>query len=373
LHILYFTNGGSVHDYRFLSKLVEKKYHVSYVYLLSHGRDIGVQGLDHYYLPYDNAIKKGLLTKLLYRWRVYRSFRSLLFKLKPDILHAGWVPVNGFMAALSGYHPFLLMPMGSDILLEPRRGTWRRWVTNYALRHSDMITCDAETIKQEIVRLSNFPTDRIVTFPWGIDLQLFGPSQEDRTRIRHELGWENNPIIIMTRNMYPVYRVEDFVQAFSQVIQAMPEARALIIGEGIMRPQIESQVRNLGIEQYVRFLGTVPNAELPAYLNAADVYVSTSDSDGTSTSLLEAFACGLPVVVTDVPANLEWVQDGVNGGVAPRRNVASTANSIVKTLNDTKGRRNMGQRNLKLARERANWDHNFEKLEEIYEALIDRS
>ena len=140
-----------------------------------------------------------------------------------------------------------------------------------------------------------------------------------------------------------------------------------------MRPQIESQVRNLGIEQYVRFLGTVPNEELPAYLNAADLYVSTSDSDGTSTSLLEAFACGLPAVVTDVPANLEWVQDGVNGGVTPRRNVASTANSIVKTLNDTKGRQNMGQRNLKLARKRANWDHNFERLEEIYEALIERS
>jgi glycosyltransferase involved in cell wall biosynthesis len=85
---------------------------------------------------------------------------------------------------------------------------------------------------------------------------------------------------------------------------------------------------------------------------------------------LEALACGLPVVVTDVPANLEWVEDGINGLVVPRQSSERLAEAIITLLQDEQRAQNMGKNNLKIALERADWDRNFAKLEEIYRRLV---
>jgi glycosyltransferase involved in cell wall biosynthesis len=109
---------------------------------------------------------------------------------------------------------------------------------------------------------------------------------------------------------------------------------------------------------------------MPAYLNASDLYVSSSLSDGTSLSLLEAMACGLPVVVTDVPAILEWVVNGENGLVVPRRSIDELAEAIIYLLQREDVRKEMGEKNIAIAKERADWDKNFKKLEDIYETLV---
>lgn len=109
---------------------------------------------------------------------------------------------------------------------------------------------------------------------------------------------------------------------------------------------------------------------MPAYLNASDLYVSSSLSDGTSLSLLEAMACGLPVVVTDVPAILEWVADGENGLVVPRQSIEELAEAIVHLLENEDLAIEMGNKNLVIAKERADWNKNFQKLVQIYEKLL---
>ena len=81
-------------------------------------------------------------------------------------------------------------------------------------------------------------------------------------------------------------------------------------------------------------------------LNAADVYVTTSLSDGTSVSLLEAISCGLPVVVVDAPAYFEWVEDRINGYIIPRRDSTVLAECLIALLQDPIRLREMGQRNL---------------------------
>jgi glycosyltransferase involved in cell wall biosynthesis len=170
----------------------------------------------------------------------------------------------------------------------------------------------------------------------------------------------------MSRNFKPVYGIEYFLKALPQVFGGIPEARVLLIGSGPLESQLRTLAQELSISDKVRFLGQVANHELPKYLNAADLYVSSSLSDGTSLSLLEAMACALPVVVTDVPAILEWIQDDVNGLVVPKQNPERLAVAIVSLLRDRQTAQAMGQRNLEIARRRADWDKNFELLERIY-------
>jgi glycosyltransferase involved in cell wall biosynthesis len=114
----------------------------------------------------------------------------------------------------------------------------------------------------------------------------------------------------------------------------------------------------------------VPNEELCYYLNSAEIYVSTSISDGTSMSLLEAMACGLPVVVSDVPANCEWVQDGVNGFIVPRKKVNPISEKVLALLNDRVLAEKMGNTNVSIANERADLDKNYPKFDSIYEQMV---
>jgi glycosyltransferase involved in cell wall biosynthesis len=159
------------------------------------------------------------------------------------------------------------------------------------------------------------------------------------------------------------------MRAIPKVLKEVPNAMFLFCGSGPLENEMIETARNYGISSHVYFAGNVANEELPRFLNSADIYVSGSLYDGTSVSLLEAMACGLPVVVTDVPAILEWVQDGKNGSVVPRRDSSTLARRIVELANDSTLRKTFSRENLAIAKKRADWEKNLDILENIYRRL----
>lgn len=108
---------------------------------------------------------------------------------------------------------------------------------------------------------------------------------------------------------------------------------------------------------------------MSSYLNSADIYISNSNTDGTSVSLLEAMACALPVVVTNLLAVCEWITEGHNGYIVEPENGESFSGKIIMLMRDLNTRMMFSQNNLALAKERADWEKNFTKLEGIYERL----
>ena len=127
------------------------------------------------------------------------DFRNLINRIKPDILHTGWVTRDGFLGALSGFHPVPLMPYGWDILIEPEKSLLRKTIIKYTIKKADMITCDCETVKNKIIQMTGFEENKIVTFPWGIELDKFYPDPRKSIRIRENFGWNDNKILIMNR------------------------------------------------------------------------------------------------------------------------------------------------------------------------------
>jgi glycosyltransferase involved in cell wall biosynthesis len=265
------------------------------------------------------------------------------------------------------------MPWGSDILLVPKKNLLIRKITQFTIKRADMITCDAETVKKEIVQLADYPQEKIVVFPWGIDLSLFKPDISLRVNLRKRLGIEGKKVIIMNRSFKTLYGIEYFLKALPKVRLEVPNVYVLLIGSGPLEKELRKLVEVLKLESIVKFIGEVPNEEMPSYLNASDLYVSSSLSDGTSLSLLEAMACGLPVVVTDVPAILEWVADGENGLVVPRKSVEELAQAIIHLLKNEDIAIEMGKKNFEIAKERADWDKNFRKFEEICLGMLNMS
>jgi glycosyltransferase involved in cell wall biosynthesis len=302
--------------------------------------------------------------------RQYTRLIQLLATIQPDVLHAGWVQGDGLLAAATGFRPFLLMPWGSDILVLPKQSKGDRAIARFVIQNADLITCDCQVVKEEILALAPYDPEKIVVFPWGIDLHLFQRNHAAGQAIRSQLHWQDKKILIMTRSFQPVYAVGDFLEALPTVLAAEPETRVLLVGRGELETELKPLAERLGLGGFLHWTGFVPNTQLPHYLSAADLYVSSSLSDGTATSHLEAMACGLPMVLTDTPSTFEWLTDGVNGRVAPRANPPALAQAIIDLLRQPDVCHRMGEHNLAIAQARADWDKNFAKLEVMYKTLL---
>jgi L-malate glycosyltransferase len=313
----------------------------------------------------DKKIETGWVLKTLLRGLF---FRMCIKKLKPDLLIGQYLTHYAFYGALSGFHPFLAGAWGSDVLVEPKKSRIYRLLARYSLMKADTLMCSAWVLKHELMKLG-YDSRKIWVFPWGIDLRKFKPLSTG-SEIKEKLGWNGNHIVISTRNHSQVYGIEYLIMAIPIIMEKVPSARFLIVGYGILTEKLKEMTKKLEIEHFVSFPGKVQNDELPRYLSISEVYVSTSYSDGTSASLLESMACGLPSVVTDIPANREWIQDRVNGFLVPPRDSKTLADKIVYLLNNEKIRKNMGERNIELSKAKADWEKNVKIFYSAIEASL---
>ena len=187
------------------------------------------------------------------------------------------------------------------------------------------------------------------------------------------MGWEDKKILICTRNFdIREHGVDYFIHALPSILERCPDVRVILVGAGPLEQEYHELVSEYNLDKIVHFAGWLDERRMAEHLNAADVYVSTSLSDGTSVSMLEAMACRLPMVVTDVPSYFEWIEDGVNGFIVPRRDQSRLVEAIVALVKNSDLQEKMGTRNLQIACERSDWEINFSILEGIYRRLCNK-
>jgi len=371
MKICYVSNNFEIHDKRFLVKFVENNYDVHAVSFRKNGIDdnFKVNGVKYYEFCKVRKSYQKRFHGLNPFWYIatVKYLKKIVKEINPDILHGGYASISGFICALSGFHPFLLMPWGSDILFDPKRNPVINKMVSFSIKHSDMITCDAETVKKRIVENYGHNSNKIIVFPWGIDLNVFNP---DNNNIPENLlEWRENFIVICTRQHKEVYGIDYLIESIPFVVKENRNVRFLFIGDGPLTNTYINQVKRLNVENYTKFIGRVKNENLPLYLNNSHIYVSPSLSDGSSLCLMEALACGLPVVVTNIEANHEWVKENINGILVAPKNTEDLVNAIVKLSKDKGLCSSIIKRNLQIAKDRANWNINFSKLEKIYQQL----
>ena len=120
----------------------------------------------------------------------------------------------------------------------------------------------------------------------------------------------------------------------------------------------------------MHFAGQISQDRSPDFFRAADLYISASHSDGSSISLLEALASGVPALVSDIPGNLEWIQDGVQGWTFPKGDVAGLAEAITRAVDRRESLPQMRTAARALAENRADWRQNFRELLRAYELAV---
>jgi glycosyltransferase involved in cell wall biosynthesis len=369
MKIIYFSQDYTVHDRRFLTKLAQSSHEIWYLRLETSPTPMET-------LPIPSGIKivdwmgnRTYRLQGLNKLKLFLDFRRIVRQLQPDLIHAGPVQTCGFFVALTGFKPFLLMSWGSDILFTPGKNMINLLITKFTINRASMILCDCAAVQNGIRELADYPQDRIIILPWGVDLNKFRPAPS-RIKLREKLNWQNNKVVISTRSFEPLYGIEILLQTASIVIGKKPDVRFIVVGDGSLRPQVEDFIAKHHLKHIVYLTGRVPHDLLPDYFNEADLYVSSSYSDGTSASLLEAMACGLPVVVSDFPSNREWISPGINGCLASIGDAQAFSSAIIEVLERENNARDMKEANLLTVQQKADWNKNSNLLIETYEGLL---
>lgn len=304
--------------------------------------------------PFDTA-QKHILT--LAR---AAAFKKCISKLNADVIIGCWATTYGVYAAFSNHHPFVLFVWGSDVLRFPKFVIFRVLV-KYALEKADVVVVDCDLQRRAVIRLG-CRSSKILVFPW-YDPSGFATEIKRKSEVRAELGFsEDDLVIISTRRHNPIYGVSYLIEAIPLILKREPRAKFLILGEGRLTSQFQKRTMKQIDEGSVKFLGNVPHKDVAKYLSISDIYISTSLSDGTSASLLEAMTCSLPPVVTDIPANKEWIIDGWNGCLIPTRNVPQLVQKVIWMAEKEETRLEISENASETIRTKVNWQRSMETL-----------
>ena len=363
MRLIYFSRDYTPHDHRFLSFLAGTDHEVYYLRLekkspIPEERPVPEQ---------INQIKwmGGQKTYSFPEYfRLTSDLRRVIKETCPELIHAGPIPKTAFMAALTGFEPLVSMSWGSDLLLESRQNRITEWKSRFTLKRTTVLLGDCIAVQDRALELG-FPVERTILFPWGVDIQHFAPGKSPQ--IRQELGWQNCFVLLSLRSWEPVYGVDLILRSFSRTVQEIPQLRLILLGQGSQAAAIKSIIKANRLEDSVFLGGNVVNEDLPAWYRAADLYLSASFSDGSSVSLMESLACGLPVLVSDIPGNCEWIKPEEQGWLFSSGDEYDLADGILKAFTLKNRLEEMGKACRNLALERANQSKNFQKLLEAYE------
>jgi glycosyltransferase involved in cell wall biosynthesis len=243
---------------------------------------------------------------------------------------------------------------------------------SYVLARADCVVLDSYAHFEACVKLGCDP-GKIVRLPWIDSGELIRYSEaieRRRDEFRNSLVWSaGDVVIICTRSHAPIYDVECIVKSAPMVLKQCPDVRFLFVGNGPLTEKLKRLAVSLGITKNVHFTGYLDRRQLLECLINSDIYVSSSLSDGTSASLMEAMASKLPCVVSDIPGNREWISNNENGLLFATRDSHSLATHLVDLIRDDARRAELGALGYETTKMRANWESNSGQLVSAIQSL----
>jgi len=323
-------------------------------------RQLRHRGFDTVILPQRKGLDPG--------W-IYQCMR-LIRQKKVDLLHAHEFAMNfyGCIAARIMGIPIITTVHGKGYYADKWR---RRFAYRFVSRNSLRMVAVSEDVRHFLITEVGASPDHLATIYNGIDPKPFTPSEEV-AGIRKELGIEGTALVIGTiGSLYPVKGHGYLLNAAARVASVLPGAIFLIAGRGELLNPLQEEAGKLGIIKNVRFLGF--REDIQAILQAMDLFVLPSLSEGLSLSLLEAMAAGKPVVATNVGGNPEVVLHGITGYLVPPKDPESLALRVVELLKDRSLAQQFGANGQRRVYERFRIEQMVKSYQELYkEALMKR-
>jgi glycosyltransferase involved in cell wall biosynthesis len=323
-------------------RLLDQEVRIVYLYAHQGANSLPLQKEDYLLVGQENHLFEKFPT---FHPRLLYQLRQLLVEFRPDV-----VQVNGGRAVKYGAFARHVNQNGSWVLIYRSIGYTQDWVRGWQRRflyqkvvmpQIDGVIGVSQTTLQNLKDFYGVSVP-MTHIPNGVATETLKPAMSREATRRRTHTPSDAPLLIYVGSLTFEKRIDRLLRVVGQVVEQIPTLHMWLIGDGPLRPKLEQQTEALGMTDIVHFLGV--QADVATYMNAADLFLLTSDTEGIPAVVLEASWLRLPVVATRVGGIPECVLDGETGLLASPEDEAGLAQAISNLLQHPQQRAVMGAR-----------------------------
>ncbi len=359
--IIWATVGASTHDCRFITALIELGWSVV---LLPFGGTPptlppGIANNSYLRVPDWLGCHEDVTT-----WtpRCVNAISEIELRFQPSIIHAGPLTTVAHAVSESTQTPVVAMSWGFDLLRDVENDEQAASKARETINRVSAVHVDCQAGTNAALRLGARPS-QVHCIPWGVDLNQFHPP---KTRATH-----SKVNVLSARSLEPLYDVKTTLTGFAIAVSELPTCplTLTVVGDGSLRAELHGYAQELGVSDSVNWIGRVSEHELSELMRSAEIYVASSLIDGSSITLLQAMASGLPSIVSAVGGNIEWVTPGVTGHLFEARDARALGKAIVSVVQSPERAISMGMAARLAVQKQGDWVQNRIKLNSMYSSI----
>lgn len=303
---------------------------------------------------------------------IRKRAEAIVKEFQPHILHAYDATPDGYVGLLlrRRYNlPLACSLLGADVNVYPSYKPLTRKLTQKVISEADQLIAVSQALKKSAEVLAQ-PKREIRVIYMGCDTEAFRPDAAARERTRELLGIPpQERIILFVGRLVEAKGIFELIEAFSQLQSRYPKVHLVLVGDGQDRQRLEDQARQKKLDDVIHFVGARPHSEMPSWLNAADLLVLPSHNEGLPNAIVEAMACGIPVVATKVGGIPEVVEDKKSGLLIEKK-IDSLITAIDSLLKDPEKRKQMGAYGRSIIEQNFSWQQSARALRELYDEIL---
>ena len=283
-------------------------------------------------------------------------------KVQPDLVHAHYASSYGLLAAWLNKHPLVVSVWGTDVYLFPRKSFIHRKLLQFNFKRADQLLSTSKDMAREA---GKYTAKSFKITPFGIDL--------DRFKKLEVVKKQGGPITIGTiKGMEETYGIDTLIQAFALVKNRLPELsiQLILVGGGSKTQTYQKLVKSLKVEESVEFVGKVDFSQIVSQYNRIDIFAALSRAESFGVAVLEALACGVPAVVSNVGGLPEVIDPDKNGFLVEPENPEMAADALEKLVVNPNLRKIMGENARPWVEQNYNWQNNADEMVNIYKDVV---
>lgn len=297
-----------------------------------------------------------LLSPLLFIFGFIALFKTIK-KEKFDVVSAHWILPNGFISYLATkfiHIPYTVTLAGSDVYVSNKNKLFS-FMAKKAAENANVVLADSPTYVNQLKKTGAHVKNYSI-IPYPVDTSMLKINLGGVSTLRNELNLKQDTITLLGVGRL-VYKkgFKYLLKAFSKVTKKHKEVILIIVGVGDLENELKELTKSLHIESFVKFVGNIKRDKIVAFYNLADIFIMPSvvdeggNIDDRPVALLEAIACGKPVIATNFPGNALSIKDSISGFLVPQKDVKSLEHAIILLIESKGLRMRMGKEASKLA------------------------
>lgn len=313
-----------------------------------------------FFEPEKKINAESTLTKLAYL-KYVNVLKKIIKHFNPDILHAHYATSYGLVGALTGFHPFVISSWGTDVMKFPNKNIVAKSILKYNFKNADLLCATSYTISDYISKITKKGVEVV---PFGIDSERFKPAKVN------SLFQESDYVIGTVKPLEKLYNQEVLFDAFARLKPKYPNIKLLIVGTGAHEDKLKEKAKALKLENDIVFTGRIPFEDVNKYYNMMKIMVNISEYESFGVSVVEAMACEVPVIVTNVGGLKEIVKDDTLGLKVDKPGVEETAAALEKLINDEKFYKEIAVNSRAHVLANYEWKSNLNTMINLYKGLL---